>query len=143
MSKNRILGVDLGDKNIGLAISTSNLNMSLPYKIVHFKNNETLVEDLLEIIAEKEIDKIVIGVPYNVDGTDSSQTKKIKKQIEFLKENISVPIIGYDERFTTFAAHSFGEKLNLSNKKRKKKIDKIAASIILQDYLNSIKNIER
>jgi len=136
--KSKVLGVDLGDKNIGLAVSTSNLKMALPYKIIRFRSDKLLVDDLQKIITEENIAKVVVGIPYNSDGSDSAQTIKRKRQLEYLKKHLNIPVLGFDERYTTDIAHSYGMQLNLNNKKRKKKIDKIAASIMLQDYLNSI-----
>lgn len=125
----KYLGIDYGDSKIGLAIADSETGLALPYKIISNKK-ETILEELLDIIKNEKIKAIIVGVPFNIDNKVSSQEKKSKQFIEFLKEKfIDIEIIPYDERFSTQAAR----KLKTGNED-----DDIAAMLILQSYLDKI-----
>ena len=132
----KYLGVDYGDENIGLAISNSDGTMAFPYKVI--KNNINIVEDILKIIMENNIDVVVIGKPVNLSGKENIATEKARNLYNALKERFENVIL-FDERLTTSLAHVIGAKMGVDNKKRKKNVDKIAASIILNDYLESVK----
>lgn len=133
----KIVALDMGEKRIGMAISLENRSV-FPLQTILRKNLEEDFQNILEMIQEYSLEKLVVGFPYNMDGTESAQSKKIKifvKSLEkFLKEkNIDVSIEFSDERLTSWEAR---EKLSGKKaKKNKQAIDAIAACLILENYL--------
>ena len=140
MKKNigRIIGIDFGEKRIGLAISdpTNTIASSLP-TIEHDKNT---LKKLQEIIFENDVAIIVIGYPLNMDGTKSKLCFVVDKFIEDLEKNFSVKIVKRDERLTSIIAQKqIIESVKSKSKRRNKSIvDQFSARIILQEYLNEI-----
>ncbi|MES0341581.1 MAG: Holliday junction resolvase RuvX [Candidatus Humimicrobiaceae bacterium] len=133
----KILGLDIGEKRIGIAISDKDEKISAPFGIIN--NDCNFKTNIEKIINEYHIKKIVVGMPYTLKGDIGTQARKV---IQFVKENINfenVDIDYFDERFTS----SIPEYDIKKNKMKKKDIDKLSAAIILQDYLdknNVIKN---
>lgn len=133
----RILALDIGEKNIGLAISdelgwTAQGRPNLQRK--------TIDEDILalaKIIKENKIGEIVAGMPINMDGTLGKQAKEVTRFVEDLKKKITLPIKIWDERLSSLQAEKIMIEADLSRKKRKKKIDMLAAQLILQSYLDA------
>jgi putative Holliday junction resolvase len=132
----RILCIDVGDKNIGVAISDEE-NL-LAKGLGSLKMDEYIVEKIKEIIKKYDIGKIVYGLPLKMDGSFSIQTEKTLAFIEKLRNEIKdIEFTPFDERLTTALAEKFLLNANLSRKKRKKYVDKLSAQIILQNYLDS------
>ena len=132
----RILCIDVGDKNIGVAISDEE-NL-LAKGLGSLKINDNIIDKLKEIIKKYNIGKIVYGLPLKMDGSFSVQTEKTLAFIEKLKKEIKdIEFVPFDERLTTVIAEKFLINANLSRKKRRKHIDKLSAQIILQNYLDS------
>ena len=133
-----ILGLDYGDKRIGVAISGFELT-ALPLKTIIKKDEFTIkpaVAEIKKIIIERNICKIVLGYPINMNGTKSSQTLKIEDFKERLHRNFkTLDIVLHDETLTSFEA----EEILLSKYKyiKKEDVDMVAATLMLQDYLNS------
>ena len=133
----RYLGLDLGTKTIGLAISDKTGLIATSYKVLHHDNNpKECLEDLTSIIENEQIEGIVLGLPKNMNNTLGDRAKETLKFKEFLGYKIDIPIYLEDERLTTKSAEYYLIEGNTSRKKRKKVIDKVAATIILQSFLN-------
>ena len=133
----RYLGLDLGTKTIGLAISDKTALIATSYKVLHHDNNpESCLTDLITIIKEEQIDALVLGLPKNMNNTLGERAEATLKFKEFLESNLNIPIYLEDERLTTKSAESLLLEGNTSRKKRKKVIDKVAATIILQSFLD-------
>ncbi|MGI6588930.1 MAG: Holliday junction resolvase RuvX [Peptococcia bacterium] len=135
----RILGMDLGEKRIGLAVSDE-LGITaqgLP-TVKRTKIKEDL-RQLVEIIKEKKIMKLVVGLPKNMNGTLGPQAEKVKSFVTLLTKEYPLEVIYWDERLTTVEAQRTLLEGDVSRKKRKKSVDKIAAMIILQSYLDKIR----
>ena len=122
-----LLSIDYGSKYIGLAIASLQIKIATPYKTIQGEDVLLLFEDLHKIISKQKITKIIIGHPVGLSGSKSEQTKKTEDFIERCKKEFDVPIIVFDERFTSKMAN------NLSSIKQN---HAIAASIILQDYID-------
>ncbi len=138
----RIMGLDVGDKTIGIAVSDL---MHLTAQGIETLKRTTIKEDLnkLEnIVKSKDVTKIVIGFPKNMNGSIGIQCEKVLEFVEQLKKRLSTEIILWDERLTTVAAEKMLISADLRRKKRKKVIDMIAATYILQGYLDH-QNIKR
>ena len=129
----RYLGLDLGTKTIGLAISDKTGLIASSYKVLHHDNNpNSCLDDLLNIIKKEQIEALVLGLPKNMNNTLGDRAKATLKFKEFLESNINIPVYLEDERLTTKSAEYYLIEGNTSRKKRKKVIDKVAATIILQ-----------
>ena len=134
----RYLGLDLGSKTLGLAISDTTLTIANSLKTLHFNNEDydSLMEPLNEIIKEYNIKRIILGYPLNMDGsigTRAEITIEFKKKLE---ENFKLEVILQDERLTSVISNQVLIDADISRKKRKKKVDSIAATLILQSYLD-------
>ncbi len=132
----KYIGLDIGDKNIGIAISSGIIAQGLcTYKRV---NDQSDIEYIKKIVVENSVFKVVVGLPKNMNGSIGFQGEKVIKFCENLKKILEddVEIEFMDERLTTVLANNFMLEADMSRKKRKNIVDKIAAQIILQDYLN-------
>ena len=137
----RYLGIDLGSKTVGLAMSDTTLTIASTYKTIFFKDedyNSTINE--IKDIKEYNITKIILGLPKNMNNTLGERAEITLKYKELLEKSTDLPVIMFDERLTSVISNSILIEADMSRKKRKKKVDSIAAQIILQDYLNKEKN---
>jgi len=132
----RTLGLDFGDKRIGVAISDE---MGWTAQGVKYIDRRSLEKDLNEIEAVMKeygnVTNIVIGMPFNMDGSEGERVELTRKFIKTLESRFHLPIIEVDERWSTMEAEKFLVAADVSRKKRKGKVDQIAASFILQTYL--------
>lgn len=138
----RYLGIDLGSKTVGLAISDTTLTIAFSLKTIFFKDEDYLstIDEIKNIIKEYDIQKIILGLPKNMNNTLGERAEITTKYKRILEENTNIPVIFFDERLTSVISNSILIEADISRKKRKKKVDSIAAQIILQDYLNKEKN---
>ena len=141
MSTSRYLGLDLGTRTLGLSISDITKTIATTYNTIHFKENEydTLIEILKPIVNEEKISKMILGLPKNMNnslGDRALTTLDFKKKLE---DEIGIEVIMQDERLSTVEATNYMLESDISRKKRKKKIDSLAANIILQTYLDKEK----
>ena len=133
----KYLGLDLGTKTIGLATSDKMGLIATAYKVLRHDNNpSSCLEELITIIKENKIEALVLGLPKNMNNTLGPRAEETIKFKELLESNINLPINLEDERLTTKSAESLLIMGNTSRKKRKKVIDKVAATIILQSFLD-------
>ena len=133
----RYLGLDLGSKTLGLAISDKTGLIASNYKTLRHDNNvDSIMEELISIIEKEKIDALVLGYPKNMNNTLGPRVKETEEFQEKLKQQCNLPIFLMDERLSTVAAEKVMLLNNTSRKKRKQKIDSVAATIILQSYLN-------
>ncbi len=134
----KFLGIDIGTKRVGIALSNSSKSIAFPNKVILFKNKEDLLNEIQQIIEDENIEKIIIGDPINTKGKRSSLTDNLYKLIDYLKNNLNIDICLYDERYSTQEAHTDLHAMKLNWKKRKELVDKVAAAIILQNYIESL-----
>lgn len=134
----RILGLDVGDRTIGVAVSDPLGLTAQGITTIRRKGIDNDIEELKKVCAQYEVQKIVSGLPKNMNGTLGPQSEKVLEFCDILKSEIPLEIIMWDERLTTVAAHKAMLEADLSRAKRKKIVDKIAATYILQGYLDSI-----
>ena len=135
-----LLALDPGTKLIGIAISDINKKIATPMKVLEFKKYNDLKEKLLNIIIERKVGGIVIGNPINMDGSIGPRSQSSNSLADNLSLDLKLPILLWDERLSTSAAEKLLIEADLSRKKRSAIIDKIAASFILQGYLDFINN---
>ncbi len=136
----RYLGLDLGTKRLGVSISDKTNTIVTPLCVISypFEDYKDCLDKLLVIIKEKEIDKVVLGLPKNMDGSIGFAGERSLKFKELL-ENNNIEVILEDERLTTKESENIIHSNNDNIKNTKNKIDAIAASIILESYLKRIK----
>ena len=132
----RILALDYGDKKIGVAISDPMQIIAKPFKTLNNTTNKNILLDLNEIISEYDINKIIVGLPITLKNKYSIQTEKVSTFIEFLKENLSIYVDSYDERLSSKIAIQSLIKQGIKTGHNKREIDKTAAAIFLQNYLD-------
>lgn len=134
----RILGLDVGDKTIGVAVSDP-LGWTAQgiETIKRDQNIENDLNRLAQIIEQYQVEQIILGLPKNMDGSLGPQAQKILQFQTVLKERFAIPVDTWDERMSTVSAERVMLEADMSRRKRKKKIDTVAATIILQNYLES------
>ena len=137
MLDGRIMGLDIVDKTIGVAVSDIMGIKAQGVKTIRRESKKKDIEELKNIIKERQVNKIVSGLPKNMNGTVGPQGEKVLKLCELIKEETGLEIDFWDERLTTVAAERSLIEGDVSRKKRKKVIDMLAAVIILQGYLDS------
>jgi putative Holliday junction resolvase len=133
----RIMALDVGDKTIGVAISDALLMTAQARPTIRRKDMETDIASLRRLVDENEVEQVVIGQPLHMDGRESPQSRKVAQFAAALHETLHIPIVFWDERLTSFAAEQHLEEMGLNWRKRRQHVDKIAAMIILQNYLDS------
>ena len=135
-----LVGLDLGEKTIGIAVSDQSLIIATPLKTISRKGIKKDLIKLSEILKEYNIGGFVMGLPISLDGTENQQTLKVFKMGDEIKNYFVVPIDYFDERFSSDVIFKEMRKANLSRSKIKKKIDQQAAAYILQGYLEKHRN---
>ena len=131
----RFRGIDFGDARVGIALSDPLGIMAQGYGTIKNDGTEQLYLDIQAIIKEKEVTKIVIGLPKNMDGTEGFRSEATKVFAEKLKEYTDAEIVFSDERLTTVSAHGFLSEMNVRGKKRKGAVDTLSAALILETYM--------
>jgi len=139
-NKVRFIGLDLGSKRIGVSICDERQSIATPFKTINKTNTNDLIEELKKIIAENNIEGIVIGNPINMDGSMGRSAQSVNDVTTNISKSIKLPIILWDERLSTVGAFNLSSQLDVNVSKRVKTIDQNAAAFILQgaiDYLNN------
>ncbi len=137
-----ILAIDYGEKHLGLAISDSKGIVASPLEVLSITKNRdihTLLEEISKIIGEYKVRTILVGKPQIFTPKQEKTEEKVNKFISLLKKTTDTPIITYDESFSTTNAQNMLTSLGQNSKRSKGKIDKIAATVFLQEFLNSKK----
>jgi len=134
----KILGIDYGEKRIGIAVSDPSNIVARSLKVLKRNGTRSWVKELKLIIDENKIEKIVVGFPVNMNGSLGEKGREVLAFVEVLKKRLKVPVVTWDERLTTVSAEKLLRQIKLSREKRKDILDKLSASIILQSYLDSI-----
>ena len=140
----RILGLDLGTKTLGIAISDATEMIATGITTLRFEENKPLncINELSNIINEYNVKSIVIGLPKNMNNTLGDAAKRTEEFIKILNDNYDLPVYRQDERLSSVSANNILLQADVSRKKRKSKVDTIAATIILQNYLDIRKGKE-
>jgi putative holliday junction resolvase len=139
-SNSRLLGVDPGKKNIGLAVCDENQMVATPYKILEKGNFQTLLKLLNEIISENSIKGIIVGNPINMDGSLGKAHQSVNDFATNLSKNVTIPITLWDERLSSEGSFKIIEELGTNSSNRIKNLDKNAAAFILQGAIDFFKN---
>lgn len=132
----RILGLDIGSKRIGVAVSDELGLTAQPLETLVSKGTEADLERIATLVDRFQAEEIVIGIPLNMNGTEGPEAKKVRAIAERIAQKVQIPVREWDERLSTVAAERTLLEADVSRSKRRKVIDKLAAVIILQGYLD-------
>jgi putative Holliday junction resolvase len=133
----RVLALDVGDKRIGVAISDPSQVLARSLKVIQRRSRQEDFAAVARLVEEYEVEKVVVGYPLSLDGKAHAQAKKVERYATGLAESLTVPMLLWDERFSTVTAERLMREAGLRGKKRREGIDAVAAAVILQDYLDS------
>jgi len=133
----KILGLDVGDSKIGIALSDTLRLTAQGVTTFQRKNVQTDLGYLRQLITENEVTEVVVGLPVKMNGERDAQTKKILRFAQLLRQTFHIPVMTWDERFSTIEASRTLELGKVGKKKRAALLDKVAAIIILQGYLDN------
>lgn len=139
----RLLALDLGTKTIGLAVSDPGRNISSSLRIIQRRDMASDMAELASVIEEYEIKEMVLGLPLHLSGAESEGSERSRKFAKELEAEFGLPVLLVDESLSTARAEEIMVQANVSRKKRKKKIDGLAAAVILQYYLDEQEELNR
>ena len=134
-----ILSVDYGDARTGIASCDALQMLASPVTVVHQTEKEPLADEICRIAAEKKAQKLVLGLPKNMDGSEGFRAQACREFAALLSEKSGLPVDFQDERLTTVSAYNALNLTNTRGKKRKAVVDAVSAVIILEDYLRRTK----
>ena len=134
----KVLGIDHGDKRMGIAASDELGMLAHPLEFILAEPYDGFLKRLKEILAEREVEQIVVGMPRNMDGSYGPQALKVQDFVAALKNSVVVPVRTWDERLTTVTAERQLREAGVNAKAAKLKVDASAAAVILQAYLDSL-----
>jgi len=129
----RYLAIDYGTRRTGLAICDSDETIASPLAVI--EGQKKLLRSIVEVVEAEKVDAVVLGLPLNMTGTESSQTKLVLKFAEQLKDHLHIPIHFQDERLSSFSAEEKLASTNFTRSKRRKRLDAVAAAEILEAFL--------
>ena len=135
-----ILAVDLGKARTGVAICDKGEMLASPIGTIMDRSLERVADKIAEYAVQRKAEKLVVGLPKNMDGTEGESAQNARAFAQLLSEKCGLPVDMQDERGTTITAHSFFNATVTRGKKRKQGVDTLSATIILEDYLNKRKN---
>ena len=134
----RILALDHGTKRVGVAVSDETKTIAQPLEFILAEPFADFLDRLKQLLREKEVDLILIGMPRNMDGSFGPAAQKVEAFVAVLRSAVTVPIKTWDERLTSAQANRILVQASVRRDKRKEKVDKMAAAILLQSYLDGI-----
>lgn len=135
----RVMGLDVGDVRIGIALSDLSRTIASPLESYRRKGFVKDIDYILALAKEREVGRIVSGLPLSMDGSENAQSAKVREFMEVLRQHTELPVEFIDERFTTVSAERLLIQADVSREGRRKVVDKIAAAIILDHYLSRSK----
>ena len=136
----KILAVDLGKVRTGTAVCDPGEILASPLRVIRQTNRVLLAEEIAELARENRAEEIVLGHPVNMDGSEGESARGAQEFAVLLREKTGLPVVLRDERGTTLTAHNYLNETDTRGKKRKAVVDAVAATVILQDYLEYRRN---
>jgi putative Holliday junction resolvase len=138
----KVLGLDIGEKRIGIAVSDALRCTAQGLTVLQRNDEADAIGAIQELVDTLQVSEVVVGLPKNMDGSVGESAQKILLFVSKLEEALSIPIVLWDERWTTAEATRMLLQADVTRKKRRKVVDKIAAVLILQGYLDSLEHHE-
>tara|TARA_B110000438_G_scaffold206136_1_gene197813 strand:- start:278 stop:748 length:471 start_codon:yes stop_codon:yes gene_type:complete len=139
-NNSRLLGIDPGNKNVGIAICDENQIVATPLKLIIKNKFDSLIKEINQIISENDIKGIIIGNPINMDGSIGKSSQSATDFSKNLSKNITIPVTMWDERLSSEGAFKITKKLEVNSSKKVKNLDKNAAAFILQGAIDFLRN---
>ena len=139
-NQSRLIGIDHGKKNIGIAISDENHNIATPLTTIKFTQLKNFLIEIKNIIKENNVEAIVVGNPINMDGSLGPRAQSVKDFSKNITEQLSIPVTLWDERLSSEGAYKGMSELSIKAPKKQKKLDENAAAFILQGFLDYYRN---
>jgi putative Holliday junction resolvase len=131
----RYLAIDHGEKRTGLAIGDASETLVSPHSVIETSNEQELLNRILAIVKQERIEAVVLGLPFNMDGSEGPRASRVRRFAEQFIQRGGCPVLFHDERLTSFEAEHLAAGLELTRKKKKKRLDAIAAAAILNSFL--------
>lgn len=133
----RAMGLDIGSVTVGVSLSDGLKMIASSYTVIRYEQeNEELFQKIVDIIKKEEVDEVIVGMPYHMNGDFSLGCERTRRFEEQIKKLIDIKIVEVDERMSTVTAQNALLSFDVSRKKRKQVVDKVAATVILQSYLD-------
>ena len=134
----RIMGVDYGDARTGVAVSDLLCSIVGSTTVIHSRRMDKTLEEIVKLVKNQDVGELVVGLPRNMDGSEGPRAELCREFAGILGDATGLPVVMWDERRTTVEAHNILSQHNYHGQKRKNTVDAVAASLILEGYLNSI-----
>ena len=132
----RYLAIDYGDKRVGLAISDPTRIIAQPLETILYQSQKGLISELLQIIEKYNVERVILGLPLTLKGSDSEKTKTVRNFGAVLENKLKIPLIFFDERLTSLQAQQIIRQFGKKPSEHRAKIDQFAARTLLQTYLD-------
>lgn len=132
-----ILGIDPGSRRVGVAVSDAGGSIAFPLAVLERKDDDSYLDELAELARMREADEIVVGLPTRLDGTEGPEAIEAVRIAGILRNKLGLPVHMLDERFTTRIAQGALRANNVNSRKQKPMVDKVAATLLLQSYLDA------
>ena len=136
----RILGLDIGDRRVGVALSDPGGILATPLTILESRNADKNIGAIIILLEQHEVAQVIAGIPLSMDGSIGPQAEKVQTFVEKLKLQTNIPVVLRDERLTTYSAQVLMREAHPEKRKKKTRDDAIAAALILQGYLDEIRH---
>jgi putative Holliday junction resolvase len=133
----RLIGIDVGTKRFGVAVSDPLKMFASPHEVIKATGDKHALQEVVRICAEQEAEKLVVGLPLNMDGSRGPAAERVETLVEKLKTLVDVPVVLWDERLTTKTAEAALIEADTRRERRKDLVDKIAAQVLLQHYIDA------
>jgi putative pre-16S rRNA nuclease len=133
----RLMGLDVGDKRIGVALSDEGAILATPRETLVRQSNDKDIGHLLDLARKEEVGEILVGMPYFLDGSSGPQAEKVSRFVDAVRAATKLPVTIWDERLTTVAAEEILVENRVPPSERRAVVDKVAAALILQSYLDA------
>jgi len=139
----RILCIDYGTKRVGWAMSDPGQILASSYDTLTPKNKNSLANSINNVVAAESVVAVVVGMPFNMDGSLSDRTKEVKEFVKSLENQIKLPLLEWDERWSSVSAEKMLIETGQQPSRNKKRVDQVAAAFILQAFLDRLANYKR
>ena len=134
----RVLGLDVGDRRIGVAMSDPLGIIANPLTVIERKTEDAALGEITALAGQHEVGRIVVGLPRSMDGSLGPQARSVQEFVEMLEGQTELPVVTWDERLSTVAAQRALAEAGVKREKRKKHVDSVAAAFVLQGYLDGM-----
>ncbi|MDP9727345.1 Holliday junction resolvase RuvX [Alicyclobacillus sp. TC] len=132
----RALGIDYGTERIGLSLSDPSGLIAQAHSVLQKLTDKEAISTIVQLVHTEQVETAVLGLPRNMNGSEGEWTKKVRQFGHLLEQNLSIPLVYIDERLTTVAAERTLLEANISRKRRRQVVDALAATLLLQQYLD-------